>query len=199
MSKNIASKVLDAIEKAPSGISNLELLESLKLCDPDTLKTTLSRLNKAGKIIRLKRGVYSSKPMKDAFAVGQELFNGYLGFTTALYLHRMITEVPFRITVVTANLSKSKTIEAYEFKAVALHEKAVGFERLGSYTVSTRAKTLFDCVYLQRYSIEEKKLVQAFKQARISEAEWKEFDIYIKKFIKKKADRFECIKKIIRG
>ena len=200
MSKNITSLVQDAIEKAPFGMINLELLKNLRLCDDDSLKTTLSRLNKAGKIIRLKRGLYSANPIKDAFATGQGLFNGYLGFTSALYLHKLISEVPFRITIVTINESQSKSIGTYEFKSVALHEKAVGFERLESYNVSTRAKTLFDCLYLKAYSIEEKKLIQAFKDAKLSELEWKEFDMYVKKFLnKKKTGRFEQMKKTIRG
>jgi predicted transcriptional regulator of viral defense system len=200
MSKSISARVLDAIEKSPGGISNLELLGSLGLCDPGTLKTTLSRLNKAGRIIRLKRGLYSSNPLRDAFAAGQELFGGYLGFTDALYLHKIITEMPFRITVVTSSASSTKAIGSYEFKAVALHGKAVGFERLGVYVVSTRAKTLFDCVYQQRYSIEEKKLIQAFKEADLKKAEWKEYETYVRKFInKKKAGRFRDIERKIRG
>jgi predicted transcriptional regulator of viral defense system len=200
MSKNISAGVLNAIENSPGGISNLELLGSLELCDQNTLKTSLSRLNKAGKIMRLKRGLHSSNPLRDPFVAGQELFGGYLGFTNALYLHKIITEMPFRITVVTSTASSTKAIGSYEFKTVALHEKAVGFVRLGDYVVSTRAKTLFDCVYQQRYSIEEKKLIQAFKEADLKEAEWKEYETYVKKFInEKKAGRFRDIETKIRG
>ena len=195
---SISASVLDAIEKAPRGVLDLAFLESLALCDADTLKTTLSRLNKAGRIIRLKRGLYSAKPLKDAFFVGQEMFGGYLGFTSALYLHRIISEMPFSVSIVTTETSAVKMIDAYEFRAVALHEKAVGFERLENHIVSTRAKTLFDCVYLPRYSVEEKKLAEAFREARLSGDEWKEYDSYVRRFAKK-IERFDAIKRAVRG
>ncbi len=180
--EKVSAAVLKAIEISPLGIATLDVLESLQLCDNDTLKTTLSRLNTSGKIIRLKRGVYSTNPIKDAFACAQSTFNGYLGFTSALYLHKLTTEVPFTITVVTRQDSGSKTFGQYTFKAVSLKQKAVGFENNGPYVVSTRAKTLFDCLYLPRYAIEEEKLLAAFREAKLTAKEWKEFSSYVDKF-----------------
>ena len=200
MSDTISSKVLKAIEKSPNGIIALDMLESLRVADRSTLKTTLSRLNKAGKIIRLKRGLYSHNPIQDVFATAQATFKGYLGFTSALYLHKLIAEMPFTIVVVTTHTSKSKTLGIYESKAVALKEKAIGFERKENYVISTRAKTLFDCIYLQEYSIEPNKLVESFKQAKLSSGEWHEFDLYVKKFAKEKSGkRFYDMKKRIMG
>ena len=115
--ENLTTTVLGAIRDSNAGISTLDMLESLRLCGPTTLKTTLSRLNKAGKILRLKRGVYSTNPLKDAFSAAQATFNGYLGFSSALYLHKLITESPFSITVVTTNKSASKPFGMYEFRA----------------------------------------------------------------------------------
>jgi len=179
----ISEVVLRAVEKSPFGITTLEVLASLTLCDAFTLKTTLSRLHKAGRIVRLKRGVYSSNPMTDPFICAQNTFNGYLGFSTALYLHKFITEVPFVLTVVTTNTSSYKTFAPYEFRAVALKDKAVGFVRLGSYVVSTRAKTLFDCLYLPMYGVESHKLIAAYREKPLSKTEWREFDSYVKKFL----------------
>ena len=116
MLDSITLKVFLAIQRAPAGIITLDILESLNWCDRTTLKTILSRLNKAKKIVRLKRSVYSSYPLNDAFATGQALFNGYLGFSTALYLHKLITEIPFTITIVTTHTSTSKTILSNEKK-----------------------------------------------------------------------------------
>jgi predicted transcriptional regulator of viral defense system len=195
----ISAMVLKAIEDSPLGIASLDVLESLKLCDFNTLKTTLSRLNKAGKIIRLKRCVYSAKPLKDAFACAQATFNGYLGFSSALYLHKVITEMPYTIIVVTKDASATKNFGEYEFKAVALKEKAVGFEKKGAYIVSTRAKTLFDCIYLPKYSVEKQKLVEAVRQASLSNKEWEEFELYSKKFAGKRTiKRIKELKKILK-
>lgn len=178
----ISEAVLKAVEQSPSGIANLDVLQSLRLCGAATLKTTLSRLRKQGRIIRLKRGTYASNPPKDAYACAQATFNGYLGFSTALYLHELIAEIPFTITVVTTATSRTKAIGEYTFRAVALREKAVGFKRMRGYSISTRAKTLFDCLYLPRHSLEERKLLEAFRDAALTESEWAEFEVYVKKF-----------------
>jgi len=178
----VSQAVLKAVENSPGGIARLDVLASLGLCGLSTLKTTLSRLGRSGRIIRLKRGVYSANPMRDAFACAQSAFGGYIGFSSALYLHKLITEVPFVVTVVTSSLSKAKRFGGYEFRAVALREKAVGFERKGAYVLSTRAKTLFDCLYLPRYSVEEGKLLEAFRAADLAKGEWREFRHYFSEF-----------------
>ena len=95
---SLAERLRRTVESSPDGIARLEILESLRLCDNFTLKTTLSRLSKSGKIIRLKRCVYSSNPIKDAFAAAQYTYKGYLGFSSALYVHKLITELPFIVT-----------------------------------------------------------------------------------------------------
>lgn len=182
--ESLARTVLEAIEDSNEGISRLDMLESLRLCDDFTLKTTLSRLNKAGKILRLKRGVYATNPLKNAFSAAQATFGGYVGFSSALYLHKLTTEYPFSITIVTNNKSSSKSVGAIEFRAVALKEKAVGFENVGGLVVSTKAKTLFDCIYLERYSVEGQKLIGAYKERRLSAKEWREFDSYVSRFIR---------------
>ncbi len=182
MFKQVSQRVLGAIASSPSGIASLDVLESLGLCGMHTLLTTLSRLNKSGKIARLKRGCYSILPFVDSFACAQSVFKGYLGFSSALYLHSLASEMPYTIVVVTAGTSRSKKIGQFEFKAVSLKEKAVGFEQKGALVVSTRAKTLFDCLYLPKYSVELPKLINSFRQARLSAGEWREFRSYCGKF-----------------
>ncbi|MBI5225601.1 hypothetical protein HY989_07075 [Candidatus Micrarchaeota archaeon] len=197
--KKITEQVLEAIEKSPGGIASLDILLSLRICNSSTLKTTISRLNKTGRLIRLKRGTYSASPMRNAFLCAQSTFNGYLGFSSALYLHGIITELPFTISVVTAGNSGKKQIGEYQFKAISLKEKGVGFEKNGEYTVSSRAKTLFDCLYLPEYSIERQKLIEAYKDAGLSKKEWAEFDLYVEKFAGSKMAKMEKAKKEIRG
>ena len=112
----------------------------------------------------------------------------------------MIAEIPFTIVVVTTLNSKTKKFGDFTFKAVGLKEKAVGFERKNDYVVSTRAKTLFDCLYLPKYSVEEEKLLNAFKQVNLTESEWREFDYYVKKFANERlAKKMNEAKTFIRG
>ncbi|MCL5239684.1 MAG: hypothetical protein M1286_04435 [Candidatus Marsarchaeota archaeon] len=196
--KNLTARLQEAVENSPSGIITLDVLESLKLCDDSTLKTILSRLVKSERALRLKRGVYASNPVKDQFVAAQSAFNGYIGFSAALYIHRLIAEMPFVVTVVTTSQSGSKRFGTYEFRAVALKEKAIGFESIGNLVVSTRAKTLFDCIYLERYSIEEKKLIEAYIENPLSAKELKEFDSYVQKFASQKTRRkFLEVKKMV--
>ncbi|VVC04569.1 Uncharacterised protein [Candidatus Burarchaeum australiense] len=200
LKNNVTQGLLQAIERSPAGIAGLDVLESLGLADAATLRTTLSRLGRGGRIVHLKRGTYSTIPIRDAYACAQALFNGYLGFSTALYLHKLIAEVPFTITVVTTAASETKKVGEYEFRAVALGEKAVGFERRGDYVVSTRAKTLFDCVYLPEYAVERRKLVEAFREARLAAREWKEFRLYVAKFASQTGrTKMLAVEKEIRG
>ena len=195
---NLIETLVKAIQNSPDGIAALETLESLRLCNSFTLKTTLSRLNKSGKIIHLKRGVYSVNPIRDAFAAAQYTYSGYLGFSSALYIHKLIAEVPFTIMVVTMYKSASKAFGLYEFRAIALKEKAIGFENIGTLTVSTRAKTLFDCLYLGRYSIERDKLIETYRTAQLSARELNEFDSYVKRFVSERMrSKFLAIKKEI--
>ncbi len=196
----LTERVLKAVEGSPSGIASLDVLESLGLCSPDTLKTTLNRLGKQGRIIRVKRGVYSQNPIRDQFYFAQALFPGYLGFSSALYLHKLASEIPFTIHVCTQNLSKTRKVGEYEFRAVSLKGKAVGFERLGDLVVSTRAKTLFDCLYLPEYAPETGKLLEAYKEAKLTLKEWREFDYYVKRLAgRKKEERMKEAKRRILG
>ncbi|MEK6953851.1 MAG: hypothetical protein AABX01_02510 [Candidatus Micrarchaeota archaeon] len=197
--KKITERVLEAIEHSPKGIASLDVLASLRICGRDTLKTTLSRLGMTNRLIHLKRGTYSVNPLRDAFSCAQSTFNGYLGFTSALYLHKLITEIPFSITVVTNHVSKGKLVGEFSFLAVALNEKAVGFEKLGDYVVSSRAKTLFDCLYLPKYSIEQTKLIASYKEAKLGKTEWKDFDGYVKKFAGGKKEKMLLVKREILG
>ncbi len=194
------AKVLESIKKSPQGIITLDILESLRLCGRDTLKTILSRLHKAEKIVRLKRGVYATFPLQDAFAAAQSAFGGYLGFSTALYLQGLISEMPFTLIVVTPQTSASKNFGQYKFKAVALKEKAIGLETKGKYVVSSRPKTFFDCLYLPEYSVEPEKLLRAFQEAHLTKREWKEFDYYLETFVKGTVrTKFYKAKKAVRG
>lgn len=195
----VCEGVLDAVRTAKNGVISLDVLESLGLCNSFTLKTTLSRLAKKGKVVRLKRGVYSAVPLRDVFVCVQNVFNGYLGFSSALYLHGLIPEQPFQVTIVTFNTSKAKSLAGFVAKAIALKGKAIGFERKGDYVLSTRAKTLFDCLYLPRLAVEKEKLLEAFSQARLTANEWREFDGYVEKFGGLKSDEMLAAKKAIRG
>ncbi len=66
--------------------------------------------------------------------------------------------------------------------------------------VSTRAKTLFDCLYLPEYAPETGKLLEAYKEAKLTLKEWREFDYYVKRLAgRKKEERMKEAKRRILG
>ncbi len=186
--ENVTEGILRAISASQSGIANLEMLDSLRLCSRGSLLATLCRLGKQKRIIRLKRGAYSTNPIQDGYAAAQVKFAGYIGFASALRLHGLIAEEPFTIIVVTPNLSKTAQIENMEFRAVALGNRAFGTVRIGRYNVSSKAKTLFDCLFLPHYSVPEAVLAEAYSHAGMKSAHWREFNDYAKKFGGRKKD-----------
>lgn len=193
----VTSEVLRAIERSPSGILPLDVLASISPASRGTLLATLCRLSRQKRIVRLKRGVYSIAPIRDGYAAAQAKFGGYIAFASALRLHGLILEEPFTIIIATPKTSKTVRVGNLEFRAVALREKAVGGERIGAHVVSSRAKTLFDCLYLPQYSVENEKLMKAY--AGMKKGEWLSFEGYVRRFGGRKAGRMRNFEKSARG
>lgn len=195
----VTGGVLAAIELSPSGIAPLDVLASISPASRGTLLATLCRLAREKRVVRLKRGVYSVAPIRDGYAAAQAKFGGYIAFSSALRLHGLISEEPFTITVATPVVSKAVRAGNLEFRAVALKERAVGSVKVGAHEVSSRAKTLFDCLYLPRYSVEKEKLAGAYSRAGMGKGEWREFGMYAKRFGGRKAKAMLEFGKRVRG
>ena len=171
---------------AKHGIVPIDIFKSLQLCGESTLKVILSRLLKKGALIKLKNGLYSwnveGGGVEDFFYASQATYDGYLGFSTALYLHGLTDQYPFTLFVVTPNKSASKRIGDVELKAVAMHKRAIGTHQLGDYLVSTVPKTLYDCFHLPEYSGGLSVILRAVYEAKLNESQWREFLTYVDKF-----------------
>ena len=186
---SLERRVLSLAGRAKHGIFSFGEAKSWRLCSEGTLRVTLARMARKGSVARLAQGLYFARPIEqpgalpdDVFYAAQLAFGGYLAFATALYLHRLVGEYPFTVFVATGNKSVSTQWGAVEVKAVALRSRAVGVIRMGDYVVSTRAKTLYDCLHLPEYAGGVKGVVNAFKNARLSEGEWMEFWRYVGSF-----------------
>lgn len=195
----VTAGVLRAIGLSPLGILPLDVLASISTASRGTLLATLCRLAREKRIVRLKRGAYSVAPIRDGYAAAQAKFGGYIAFASALRLHGLITEEPFTITVATPKTSRTVHVGSLEFRAVALGERAVGSERKGEHVVSSRAKTLFDCLLLPQYSVETEKLAGAYARAGMTAGEWREFEMYVKRFGRRNAKAMLEFEKKVRG
>lgn len=189
----LEQRVYFAAREAKKGIITFEILASMQLCSRQTLYVVLNRMVKKKFLFRVKRGVYSVATgyfqpvngVEDAYHTAQLIFPGYLAFATALNLHGLLDEFAFTAFVATTSTSASRVLGQVEVRAVALGKSAVGFVRMGDYTVSTRAKTLFDCLRFPDYSGGYSKITKAFFFAKLSAEEWQEFCSYIAAFSSK--------------
>lgn len=197
--EKVTEGILKALEASPGGIAPLDVLASLRLASRGTLLATLCRLARVGRIVRLKRGAYSVAPIRDGYAAAQAKFGGYIAFASALRLHGLISEEPFTITVATPKTSMLARVGNLEFRSVALGGRAVGSERKSAHELSSRAKTLFDCLFLPQYSVETEKLADAYARAGMKAGEWREFEMYAKRFGGRKAKGMLEFGKRVRG
>ena len=180
-------EVYFALSGNTNKIFTAEMLKDFRFTDYNTLKELLSSMSKKGWLTRIKKGVYylnepGSSGIEDIFKAATYLYNGYVAFSSALYLYHAITERPYTVYVATRTESKSKILGGIEVKAVAMGARAVGVTKYEGYVVSTRAKTLYDCFHIPDYAGGYGGFTQATYALALTTAEWGEFLVYIHKF-----------------
>ena len=152
------------------------------------LPAVLSSMNRKGWLTRLKRGVYlvnspKLKVLTDPFLAATNIFRGYLGFSSALYIYGAMDEYPSTIFVCTRETSALRSLSgSIEVKAVALGVRATGEVPFNGYFVSSKAKTLYDNFYLPEYSGGYSNLIAAIPRLNLDSDDWKMFLFYAKKF-----------------
>lgn len=148
--------------------------------DKTYLKILLSRYEKAGRIIRLKKGIYVTKDYidevqkKDSFSFYTEFAAGliyqpsYLSLEYILYRHNLLTEVPRNITSVTLNKTSRFTNALGHFFYHTVKPKLFcGFsienDRGFRINCATKAKALFDFLYLRKNVLFSKEAVKELR------------------------------------
>jgi predicted transcriptional regulator of viral defense system len=180
-------KVLSAL--AGTGIATAGLVHELfSGMDPHELNRLSSSLASKGYLHRVRRGLYlvQAEPSKrpviaDPVALGQALFGGYIGFSSALRIFGLIEYEPFTVFSVTRKLSRQTRIGEYLFKAVAMGRRAYGTTFWKGVYVSTPAKTIFDCFVSPQYAGGYANLARAaYECSAMMEPrfDWREFLAY---------------------
>lgn len=161
-----------------------EIYKSKRISSPSYFKVVISSLIKKNILLRVKKGLYYviMGESYDEFLLGQYLFGGYIGFSTALWLHGLKTELPTVCYIIVYKGKKEKRIGRMLYKSVSLGKKAIGSVYLGRYNISTKAKTFFDCFYFPKYSGGFNQIVYSLSVANLTIKEWNEFLDYIKMF-----------------
>lgn len=140
------------------------------------LRVLLSRYEKAGKILRLKKGVYvvedyinnvkinSSYSSYTEFVANILYQPSYLSLDYILYKNSILTEIPNNFTLVTKNKTAkfSNNIGNFFYHKVK-DELFIGFEieKVNNYSIykASKAKALFDFIYLRKNYLNDKKAV----------------------------------------
>ena len=168
-------------------------IDNLKIfgAAPAYLRILLSRLETRGAIVRMKRGVYAAKAycdkMKSAgkwpvyleFLASKIYSPAYLSLDYVLYAHNILTEAPVNFTLISAGKTAfyKNALGAFSYhkiKAPLFCGYAVSKE--GEFPVykASKAKALFDFLYLRRDLLREKK---AFLELRLNPGHLGEKDL----------------------
>lgn len=161
---------------------NLDDLASLEK-NKVYLKILLSRYVKSGKAIRLKKGVYVARDYIDRleksggisayseFLAGVLYSPSYLSLDYILYKHNILTEVPINFTAVTKKktASFSNSLGNFFYHKIKDELFSEGYEakKEGDFVIfrASKAKALFDWLYLRKNSIMNK---EAAKELRLN-------------------------------
>lgn len=140
----------------------------------------LHRYEKSGKLFRLKKGVYTTtafvEKMKNRGEI--EIFldflanflysPSYLSLETILYRHNILTEIPINLTSVTKNktaafANKLGNFLYHKIKPLLFCGFEVSEEGGFSFKKATKAKALFDFLYLRKNILPSKKAVKELR------------------------------------
>jgi predicted transcriptional regulator of viral defense system len=189
-------KIFALIKKLP--YFDFDILTSVEP-NKTYLKILLSRHEKKNKVIRLKRGMYVAKDYLDEMEkknllsfYSEFLANilyqpSYLSLDYVLYQHNLLTEIPKNFTSVTLNKtgSFSNALGNFFYHKIK-NDLFCGFLILkeGDFTIfkATKAKALFDFLYLRKNEIIDKKSIEELRLnfENISKKDFKEFEKYVK-------------------
>ncbi|PIU15232.1 hypothetical protein COT20_01945 [bacterium (Candidatus Gribaldobacteria) CG08_land_8_20_14_0_20_39_15] len=189
------SEIISAAKKLPCfNLNDLAALET----DKTYLKILLGRYAKAGKIIRLKKGLYVTKEYidnlekKGRFSHYLDFLNGvlcepsYLSLEYVLYRHNLLTDVPYNFTAITKNKTAIFTNRFGNFLYYKIKDLLFcGFELVKegefSFLRASKAKALFDFLYLRKNILPVKEAVKELRLnvENLNRADIKELKKYV--------------------
>jgi len=133
-----------------------EIVKQKGLMKQSILKKTINTLSKKGVLVRIVRGTYAVQKDSefDPYSIARYLSPGaYVGFESAMSIYGYKTSITSTIKVVTGRKSfASKKINGYKYIMIPMEEMAFGSVFINGIAVSSKAKTLFDCMYKPKYA-----------------------------------------------
>lgn len=155
---------------------------SLRLTDARTLNNTIHNLCKKKGLLKLRKGIYFVINGKgyDRIAVSSYVYGGYVGLDTALFVYGyQQSQSNTLYTITSGNRKKTTVIDGTRYVCVPMGEMGFGSTSFNNYKVSTKAKTLFDCIYNLAYLDDLKPLLMLTRD--LKDVEFNEFMKYADK------------------
>ncbi len=160
---------------------NLSSLKSKNKISYKRIYYALKELEKKGEIIKISKGIYSKS--HNPFYIASRFFNGYIGFSSALYLLGLKTETMGTIYV--CSYKNHLPIKVLDKKIINVNIKNhfYGTQSVildgNEILVSTFPKTLFDMLYKVKYA-DFQSIFVALNNRKTKNEEWAEFFSYVK-------------------
>ncbi|PIR72305.1 MAG: hypothetical protein COU42_01705 [Candidatus Nealsonbacteria bacterium CG10_big_fil_rev_8_21_14_0_10_36_24] len=205
-------KIISLVRELPYfSFEDLSPIEKNK----DYLKILLSRYENGGKVVRLKKGSYVVSEFIDKIKAKGE-FSSYLEFLAnilyqpsylsldyILYRHNILTELPVNFTSIAKNKTAifSNKLGSFIYRKVK-DDLFCGFKikEEGGFSIAkaTKAKALFDFIYLRKNALTDKKAIEELRLNLddFAEKDIKEVELYVK--IEKSKKMKEIFKNIFR-
>jgi len=135
------------------GLAVLQTHEAAKVLNLSNAQAslTLHRLEKAGEILSLKKGLWLIDRNVSPLFIGEHLarpYSAYVSLQSALYLHGMVSQIPQTHYLVTVGRSCKRSIAAshYSYHHIEAH-LFDGFEISRGFSLASPEKALFDFFY----------------------------------------------------
>ncbi len=139
----------------------------------------IKNLLRRGKLFRISKSVYSKTA--NIFYISIYLYKGYIGFSSALYLHSLKTEVSGEIYVCTSTYKKRRKILGRIIMPVNMSKQQYGAEFMvvdgDEILVSTYPKTIFDMLSVPKYA-NYFDMYRALNERNLTKKEWEELLYY---------------------
>ncbi len=136
-------------------VVSLHSIRSIGAVGRTSLLTILHRLSAKGFMIRLSRGRYYVMKDKtyDRLLIGSNLTtNPYIGLESALFIYGALKTVPLDTYVVTSlKRISTRRIGPDRYVLIPFGRLALGYGPRDGYRISSKGKTLFDCLYKIKY------------------------------------------------
>ena len=139
----------------------------------------IKNLLKRGKLFKISKSIYSKTA--NIFYIGVYLYRGYIGFSSALYLHSLKTEVSSEIYVCTSAHKKKRRVLGRIIIPVNVSKQQYGAEFIlvegDEILVSTYPKTIFDMLSVPKYA-NYFDMYRALNERNLTKKEWEELLYY---------------------